>query len=123
MRSKNMEKKYFLPANEIKPLAVGYGACIASDQITAEGKKVGFMYREEPSPSVQADSGWRFFSGEEAQEYVDDANNLCFYDINTIANYDNSIIPFLVAPIGSAFGKNEKDEFEEEEMPNDPDDA
>ena len=30
----------------------------------------------------------------------------CFYDINTIANYDSSIIPFLAAPEGSAFAEN-----------------
>ncbi len=116
-----MDKKYFLSPSEIKPIAESYGSCIASDHITVEGKKVGYMYRDEPSPSVKSDSGWVFFSGEESQEYVDDANHLCFYDINTIANYDNSIIPLLSAPIGSAFGKNEEGEFIAEEMPDDPD--
>jgi len=69
--------------------------------ITVQGHKVGYMYREEPD--FDADSGWRFFAGVESQEYLDDPENLTIYDVNTIANYDPEIIPFLQAPIGSAF--------------------
>jgi hypothetical protein len=58
------------------------------------------MYREEPINNV--DSGWRFFSGTETQEYVDNSNNSAFYQINTIVNYDNSIISYLDLPIGVA---------------------
>jgi hypothetical protein len=109
-----MIKKFYKSKDEFKPIAVGYGACIATDHITVDGKKVGYMYREEPSENIPADNGWRFFSGEESQEYVDNANNSCLYDTNTIVNYDQSITPFLSAPIGSAFCKNEKGEFIEE---------
>lgn len=42
-----------------------------------------------------------FFSGTETQEYVDDPNNIEIYDVNTIANYDSAIIPFLNRPIGA----------------------
>lgn len=56
------------------------------------------MYREEPID--EGDSGWRFLSGSETQEYIDDSNNSTFYDINTIANYDSAIIPYLNLPIG-----------------------
>ncbi len=100
-----MKKKAFkLSADEIQNLAYGYGACFATDQITVEGKAVGYMYREEP---VQPeDSGWRFFSGEESQEYVDDLENTSIYDVNTIANYDPAIIPYLDSPAGSAFGRD-----------------
>ena len=41
------------------------------------------MYRQEPSGS--GDSGWTFLSGEESQDYLDDASNLALYDINTIS--------------------------------------
>jgi hypothetical protein len=109
-----MDKKFNKSKDEFKPIAIGYGACLATNHITVEGKKVGYMYREEPLESVPADNGWRFYSGEESQEYVDNAKNLCFYDTNTIANYDPSITPYLAAPIGSAFGKNEKGDFIEE---------
>jgi hypothetical protein len=85
------EKRYKIAGDQMKPLAPGRGACIASDHIVVDGKKVGFMYREPSSNSV--DSGWRFFSGEEDQAYIDDPKNLAFYDVNTIANYDPAIIP------------------------------
>ena len=103
----------------MRPLAEGRGSCIASDRITVDGKGVGFMYREAPRDSI--DSGWRFFSGEETQDYADRAENFAIYDVNTIANYDPSIISSLDAPIGSAFGRGEDGALRAEEMPSDPD--
>jgi len=72
---------------------------LASDHITVDGKSVGFMYREAPRDSI--DSGWHFFSGEETQEYADKAENFAIYDVNTIANYDPSIISHLDAPLAA----------------------
>lgn len=95
------EKSFAIPAGEIQSLAPGHGASIASDLITVEGRKVAFMYREKPDNEL--DSGWRFLSGYESQEYMDNADNHAVYDVNTIANYDREIIPFLKAPAGSAF--------------------
>lgn len=93
-----MSKVFKLKPDEMKNLAVGYGACIATDMITVHGQKVGYMYRDEPeNPS----SGWVFMSGNETQEYMDNAENLAMYDINTIANYDPDIIPFIEKPIGT----------------------
>ena len=69
--------------------------------ITVEGCRVGYMYREESQ--LEDHSGWTFMSGRETQEYVDDPENAMLYDVNTIANYDPEIIPFLDAPMGSAF--------------------
>ncbi|WMW79325.1 DUF2185 domain-containing protein [Undibacterium cyanobacteriorum] len=97
-------KNFKLNAGQIKPLANGHGGCIATDMITVEGKSVGYMYREEPNNPQ--DSGWCFMSGYESQEYMDDPNNHAIYDVNTIANYDPEIIPFLNAPVGSAFERN-----------------
>ncbi len=62
------------------------------------------MYRENPDGNW--DSGWRFFSGQETQEYLDNSDNITIYDVNTIANYDPDIITFLDAPVGSAFGRD-----------------
>ena len=36
----------------------------ASDRITKEGFKVGYMYREQPDEG-RPDSGWRFLAGNE----------------------------------------------------------
>lgn len=96
-----MTKRFALTAEQIAPIAVGFGSCIASDRITVAGNLVGYMYREEPSDKY--DSGWRFFSGEETQDYADDPANFAIYDVNTIANYDPGITPYLEAPPFSAF--------------------
>ncbi|SDJ97721.1 DUF2185 domain-containing protein [Microbulbifer yueqingensis] len=98
-----MGKNYKLSADQIKPLAEGRGACFATDMITVEGEPVRFMCRERPHNDI--DSGWRFMSGHESDEYMENAEKHGIYDVNTIANYDPSIIPFLDAEIGLAFEK------------------
>lgn len=104
-------KRFKIDIRDIQPLARGLGACYASDKITVEGEKVAWMYREEAE--FDHDSGWRFFSGTETQDYVDNPDNLEIFDCNTIANYDRDIIPLLSAPIGSAFERNaESGQFE-----------
>jgi len=106
-----MNQKYKLEAKDIKPLAEGRGACFATNMITKEGYPVRFMYRE--YPDNEHDSGWRFMSGYESDEYMDNPDNHAIYDVNTIANYDQSIIQFLDAKVGLAFEKiPDADDFE-----------
>jgi len=94
----SIPKKYKITGEQIPELVKGLGGCLATDKITVDGELVDFMYREEPS--FDADSGWRFFSGSESQEYVDNADNSAIFDVNTIANYDKAIISYLDLPIG-----------------------
>ena|SRR5215469_10668007 len=100
----NSHKKFRLQADEIKPIATGFGACLATDMITVSGMKVGFM--ERLKPRNEYDSGWNFLAGVENQEYLDNPANLEQYDVNTIANYDPEVIPFLEAPVGSTFQRD-----------------
>lgn len=79
---------------------------MATDMITVEGRNVGYMYREAPDNDV--DSGWRFMSGQESDEYMDNADNHGIYSVNTICNCDPSIIPHLRAPAGTAFFRDPK---------------
>ena len=88
------KKKFKLKESQIKPLAEGFGACFATDLIVIEGKKIRFMYREQPDN--EDDSGWRFLAGDESEIYLNNPENHGIYDVNTIANYDPDIIPFLV---------------------------
>jgi hypothetical protein len=62
------------------------------------------MYRE--TPDDDGDSGWRFFVGDESDSYANDPANLAMYDVNTIANYDPVIIPWLDSPTMSAFERS-----------------
>lgn len=101
-----MEKKFKLAPDRIKPLKIDLGGCYATDMITVDGKRVNFMYREQPD--YEQDSGWRFFSGYESDEYLDNPKNTEIYDVNTICNYDADIIPFLDAPAGTAFERDSK---------------
>jgi hypothetical protein len=80
------KKPFRLRADQIKSIATGYGGCIATDMITCGGRKVAFMYREATERDL--DSGWRFMSGFESDEYMNDPENHAVYDVNTIANYD-----------------------------------
>ncbi len=102
------DKNFKLEAQDIKDVAKGHGACFATDKITVEGERVRFMYREAPDNDI--DSGWRFMAGSESQEYMDDPANHAIYDVNTVANYDPDIIPFLDAPVGSAFERHSADD-------------
>ena len=106
----------------MRPVAQGYGACLAPDTITIDGRRVGYMYREQPDslPGGAADSEWRFLAGDETPEYVDDPANWSWYDVNTIANYDPDIVPFLDAPFPVAFARDKDGRLVEEEF--EPDD-
>ena len=104
-----MTKTFKLSAAQIRDIATGHGACFATDRITVDGQRVGFMYREEPDNDI--DSGWRFLAGTESDEYMNDPENMAIYDVNTIANYDPEIVPFLGAPVGAAFERGDGDVF------------
>jgi hypothetical protein len=92
-------KNFKIDGHDIKQLIQPIGGCMATDKITVNGELVDFMYRD--TPDFKNDSGWRFLSGTESQEYADNANNWAIYDVNTIANYDPSIIDYLESPIGT----------------------
>ena len=105
----NIEIKHLIEWDE--PNGEG---CIVSDRITKEGWKVGFMYREEPTPG-QPDSGWRFFKGDEDEEYSNNPNNHHVFALNTICNYDSDIIPYLHSPIGTYLIRTEDGTFIEDD--------
>lgn len=103
------EKLFKKESSEIKVLIPPMGSCIASDKITVDGLLIGCMYREEPS--FDTDSGWRFFSGTEDDDYVNDSDNLMIYDLNTIVNYDNSIMAYIHFDIGTELERQTDNTF------------
>ena len=97
---------FFLSRKKIKKVYTSNGpeGCFATNRITVDGEKVGYMYREVPdADSELPDSGWRLFAGDENDEYTDNPDNINIFSLNTICNYDPDIIPYLDAPYGSAF--------------------
>ncbi|NIJ20231.1 hypothetical protein FHS95_002461 [Sphingomonas naasensis] len=96
-----LAKIFKLKPEQIAPIALGRGGCLSTDRIVVEGKRVGYMYREEPHNEL--DSGWRFFAGDEDAGYMSNSQRHGVYDVNTLVNYDPDIFSFLDAAIGSRF--------------------
>jgi hypothetical protein len=67
---------------------------------------IGSLIRAVAS-SAQKEHGMpvAFFSGDEDQTYIDDLSHTEIYDVNTIANYDPDIIPYLLTKAPCAFEK------------------
>jgi len=102
-------KIYRLKSHEIRPIVFGIGGCLATDRIVVDGRRVGYMFRD--SPINEQDSGWRFFSGDEDENYIRNDDHHGVYDVNTIANYDHDIVPFLRSEYGSHFDRDEEGNF------------
>lgn len=77
-----------------------FGYVFATKMLVEGRKPVMFMYREQ---GEDGDSGWRFFCGEEDQDYVDNVDNIDIYDVKTILEIDGSVEPYLDAQPGFAF--------------------
>ena len=106
------ENNFKISPEQIKDIIKPMGFCMVSNKITVDGEKVGFMYREKPDIDITVDSGWRFLSGTEDDDYMDDPDNSTICDVNTVANYDQAIIPYLDRPVGTEMERVEgKDEF------------
>lgn len=85
-------------------MKVGY--IIASHQVMVDGKRIDYCYREQPDGPN--DSGWRVFSGEESQEYADDAANFSMYNASTVVDAEPSIAQILGSPYPVTFERDGK---------------
>jgi hypothetical protein len=85
-----------------------FGYVMATKMLVDNKRKVRFMYREEQS-NIQ-DSGWRFFCGDEDQNYTDNPDNIAIYDVDTILAIDKSISPYLRSAKGTAFEREDEKE-------------
>ncbi len=82
-------KDFIIDPEQIKDLIKPMGYSIVSNIISQNGEPVGFMYREEPFD--EEDSGWRFLSGTETEDYLDEDTNSKAISVNAVANHDPSI--------------------------------
>jgi len=88
-----------------------FGYVLATRMLVDEKRKVRYMYREE---GTDGDSGWRFFCGDEDQEYTDNPDNIAVYSIETIVAIDDGIVPYLSSAPGTAYEREDADsEFKE----------
>lgn len=104
-------KRWAIPEEAMKPLLNQWQAgenALATDRIIVDGLPVGYMYREEPVEEEPTDSGWRFMAGDETEEYMSVHEHFGVYPLNVLCNYDPEIMPYLLAPSGSAFYRDEQ---------------
>ena len=87
-----------------------FGYVLASKMLVNGRRSVGFMYHE-PADDDQ-DSGWRFFCGEEDDDYVNNPDNIGVYDVSTILDIDGSIDGYLDSKVGMAFERNDRGFFD-----------
>jgi len=84
------------------------GYIIVSNLIAQEKQKVGFLYRE--SPDNKLDSGWRVFSGQEDEGYIDNPDNFGIYSTEKILEIDPTIKDILSSPYQTAFERMSPDQ-------------
>ncbi len=84
-----------------------FGFVLATKMLVEGRRKVRYMYHEEATNPQ--DSGWRFFCGDEDDEYVNDPDHIAVYDINTILEIDRSVFPYLNCAVGTALEREDPD--------------
>lgn len=99
------DKEFIIDPDNIKDVIKPMGYSIVTNLISQDGHQVGFMYREEQFD--EEDSGWRFLSGTESEEYLDVPENSKAFSVNAIANHDPAIIPYLHNKPGTAWERIE----------------
>ena len=93
-------------AREWAQIYPGNMACFITKAAYENG--IGYMYREKGDPD-HPDSGWRFFKGDEPDEYVNNPDNTEIVSLNTNCNLRPDILAYLEAPCNSAYGWNGSD--------------
>ena len=83
--------------------------CFVTNNILYEGQLVGYLYREEPDNDD--DSGWRFTTGEETDEYMDNSDNLSVVSLGAVLRQDHNFILLLEREAGVAFVKDDNGNF------------
>jgi hypothetical protein len=83
-------------------MRIGY--VIASNEVMLLSKPIGYFYREEPDE--EKDSGWRFFSGEETEEYMEESKNFAMYNAKTIIEKDPMIVEYFGREYPVAFERD-----------------
>lgn len=77
------------------------GYLLVSRMVADQKKKPKFMYREKRTKPE--DSGWRIFSGEESDDYVNNPENIAISSPSTILKQDASIANLLLKGVGSVY--------------------
>jgi hypothetical protein len=83
--------------------------CLVTKNILLGVDKVGFLSREKSE--YEFDSGWFITAGNETDEYMNHDENLILADMSDVLTIDNSILHLLESEYGSAYFRDEDDNF------------
>lgn len=104
--------KWYQPAErEWVDVYPGNPGCLITKKALDQG--IMYMYHDEPAQG-QPDCGWRFFHGDETDDYANNPANIQVVSLNTVCNLCPSVLAFLEAPVNSAYGWNGNDWIKEE---------
>jgi hypothetical protein len=78
-----------------------------SNMCLEKGSAVRFLYRE--PPDQKQDSGWRMFSGEEPEGYVDIPSNISLLMVGYLLDKDPTLLEPLKGNVGEAFEREGRD--------------
>ena len=72
-----------------------------SNSVLKEGFNIWWLYRDEPLFS--GDSGWRVYSGEEDDNFLEGSNNFSNITIGELIMRDERLEEIIFAPIGTQY--------------------
>lgn len=81
-----------------------------SKKVLDDGFRVGYMYRDDAMN--ENDSGWTFMAGNEADDYVNDHNNIALVSVHDVYLLDSDIWKYIDNPIGTKLIRISSNEFE-----------
>lgn len=80
-------------------LSAALELAVAAKTVAENGEPVGFLYRE--APVFEHDSGWRFFSGGESDEYAADPANFTVVPVADIVKTNPETAPLMQEAAGA----------------------
>jgi hypothetical protein len=93
--------------------------CLVDECVLEDGVQVEYIYREEPDMDSEGDkypdSGWRIRGrlADDASEDEFEEREIAYVSLGAVLNRDDSFLPLLDSPIGSAFMRDfERDRYD-----------
>lgn len=96
----------FMTRDDPRWLDIHDRVALVSKLVFDGDKTVRFLYREKPDN--EKDSGWRLFSGNETEEYNNDASNMRLCNIGWLVDFDPSLLEVFKNDLAVAFERKNK---------------
>ena len=77
----------------------GGGGCIVSKNIIEEKGELKWCVREKGINDL--DTGWRFLSSIDTDEYLSNSENMCIYNYDTVVEIEPAILLIYDLPVGT----------------------